>query len=76
LFAILGASRPRHEQGSGVAAPARATVTDADVAAALDELLGETGALTRAFLGVRRPGDPEPVPDPHAWMRGGWTSAG
>ena len=48
----------------------------ADVAAALDELLGETGALTRAFLGVRRPGDPEPAPDPHAWMRGGWTSAG
>jgi hypothetical protein len=59
-----------------VAEAGRATVTDADVAAALDELLGETGALTRAFLGVRRPGDPEPAPDPHAWMRGGWTSAG
>jgi len=45
----------------------RATVTDRDVTVALDELLGEASALTRA-LGVRQPGDPEPA-DPHAWMR-------
>jgi SpoVK/Ycf46/Vps4 family AAA+-type ATPase len=52
-----------------VAEAGRATVTDHDVTVALDELLGETGALTRAFLGVRQPGDPEPTPDPHGWMR-------
>ena len=46
----------------------RATVTDRDVTVALDELLGEASALTRALLGVRQPGDPEPA-DPHAWMR-------
>lgn len=57
-----------------VAEAGRATVTDADVAATLDELLGETSALTRAFLGVRRPCDPEPAPDPHGWMRAGWTT--
>jgi hypothetical protein len=43
-------------------------VTDRDVTVALDELLGEASALTRALLGVRQPGDPEPA-DPHAWMR-------
>ena len=46
----------------------RATVTDRDVTVALDELLGEASALTRALLGVRQPGDPGPA-DPHAWMR-------
>ena len=46
----------------------RATVTDRDVTVALDELLGDASALTRALLGVRQPGDPEPA-DPHAWMR-------
>jgi hypothetical protein len=53
----------------------RATVTDREVAVALDDLFGETGALTRALLGVRRTGDPEPGADPHAWVRG-WAGHG
>ena len=47
-----------------------ATVTDRDVTIALEELLGETGALTRALLGVRRPDASAPArADPHGWMR-------
>jgi hypothetical protein len=53
----------------------RATVTDREVAVALDDLCGETGALTGALLGPRRPGDPEPGADPHAWVRG-WAGHG
>jgi cell division protease FtsH len=58
-----------------VADAGRATVTDRDVTAALDELLDGRSAVTRALLGVRRPGDPAPAPDPHAWMGAGADDA-
>ena len=48
-------------------------MTDADVQAALDELLSHTSTLTRALLGVRADGEtdgPAPAPDSaHGWMR-------
>jgi len=47
----------------------RATVTQADVSTALDELLAETSALTRTLLGTPGPGGGA-VPDPHAWLGG------
>lgn len=51
----------------------RTGVTDADVQAALDELLSHTSTLTRALLGVRADGEtdgPAPAPDSaHGWMR-------
>jgi ATP-dependent 26S proteasome regulatory subunit len=51
----------------------RTSVTDADVDGALDELFANTGALTRALLGVRPEGD-SGAPLPHqpgpsrAWL--------
>jgi hypothetical protein len=45
----------------------RTTVADADVGAALDELLAETSALTRVLLGAGQPGETA-VPNPHEWM--------
>jgi hypothetical protein len=46
----------------------RGHVTDADVGSVLDELLHETGALTRVLLGA---GSPRAAsPDPHAWLEG------
>jgi ATPase family protein associated with various cellular activities (AAA) len=49
-----------------------------DITAALDELLHETGALTRVLLGSEAPGD-GPAPQPHDWLQGmaggGWSSA-
>ncbi len=47
----------------------RTTVTDADVAGVLDELLAETAALTRVLLGAGEPGEGA-APDPHGWMTG------
>jgi cell division protease FtsH len=47
----------------------RAAVTQADVSAALDELLAETSALTRTLLGTPGP-DGGAAPDPHAWLGG------
>jgi hypothetical protein len=47
----------------------RTTVTDADVAAVLDELLAETSALTRVLLGAGEPGRAA-APEPHAWLEG------
>jgi len=40
-----------------------------DITAALDELLHETGALTRVLLGSEAPGA-GPAPQPHDWMQG------
>ena len=48
----------------------RATVTRTDLDAALDELLHDTAALTRALLGSGEPGGTA-APSPHAWMQGG-----
>ena len=48
----------------------RATVTRADLDAALDELLHDTAALTRVLLGSGEPGGAV-APSPHAWMQGG-----
>ena len=45
----------------------REQVTDADFTRALDELLDETGALTRVLLGHAPPGEPGAQPA-HAWM--------
>ena len=47
----------------------RASVGDADVQGALDALLSDTAALTRALL-VGRPGAAAPAPSPHAWLGG------
>jgi hypothetical protein len=46
-----------------------------DIDSSLDELLHETGALTRVLLGSEAPGE-GPAPAPHDWlqgMAGGWT---
>jgi hypothetical protein len=45
----------------------RATVTDSDVQAVLDELLHESAALTRVLLGAAPPGGGA-APHPHAWL--------
>jgi hypothetical protein len=45
----------------------RDQVTDADLTRALDELLGETAALTRVLLGHAPPGEPA-ARGPHGWM--------
>ncbi|HEY7794201.1 MAG TPA: ATP-binding protein [Gaiellaceae bacterium] len=45
----------------------RTAVTDADVAAVLDELLAEASALTRVLLGAGQPGVAA-APSPHGWM--------
>jgi cell division protease FtsH len=45
----------------------RTAVTDADVAAVLDELLHESAALTRVLLGAAAPSGGA-APDPHAWL--------
>jgi histone H3/H4 len=47
----------------------REQVSRADVAAALDELLDETAALTRVLLGSEAPSG-GPAPTPHDWMHG------
>jgi cell division protease FtsH len=47
----------------------RATVTDDDVDAVLDELLSETAALTRVLLGGDRTSSGE-LPHPHEWLGG------
>jgi hypothetical protein len=47
----------------------RERVGTADVDAALDELLHETGTLTRVLLGSEAPGE-GPVPRPHDWLQG------
>jgi hypothetical protein len=47
----------------------RTSVTDDDVREVLDELLGETSALTRVLLGGERPGAGA-VPGPHDWLEG------
>jgi ATPase family associated with various cellular activities (AAA) len=45
----------------------RERVTPGDLSTALDELLAETGALTRVLLGSEAPGA-QAAPSPHAWM--------
>jgi ATP-dependent Zn protease len=45
----------------------RSSVTDEDVAGALDELLAETGKLTRVLLGAEAPAGGV-APAPHAWI--------
>jgi cell division protease FtsH len=50
-----------------VAEEGRTAVTDADVAAILDELFAESSALTRVLLGAGQPGGGA-APDPHGWM--------
>lgn len=47
----------------------RQTVTDADVAGVLDELLVETSTLTRVLLGGERR-DAQVAPGPHDWLEG------
>jgi cell division protease FtsH len=66
-------------QAALVAAERGATVVSAaDLQAALDALLEQTGELTRILLGARAP-DGQVVPSPGAWMmqasrlRGGWS---
>ena len=46
----------------------RTTVTDADAAAALDELLSQTAALTRVLLGVPTADGVRAAPSPHGWL--------
>ena len=46
----------------------RATVRQADLDAALDELLHETAALTRVLLGSGGP-DAATAPAPHDWLQ-------
>lgn len=47
----------------------RERVAREDVDAALDELLHETGSLTRVLLGSEAPGE-GPAPAPHDWLQG------
>ena len=54
--AVIAADRADGSGGAGADGSGRLTVTDADVNAALDELLTETGALTHALLGGGTPG--------------------
>jgi cell division protease FtsH len=49
-----------------------------DLNSALEDLLHETGSLTRVLLGSEAPGE-GPAPAPHDWLRGmagGWTGYG
>jgi ATP-dependent 26S proteasome regulatory subunit len=57
-----------------VAVDGRQQVTDADLGAALDDLLADRSAPTRVLLSGRtpRPGEDVGVTSPHAWL---WTAA-
>jgi hypothetical protein len=46
----------------------RTSVTNADLATALEEMLHETAALTRVLLGSGEPGTAA-APSPHDWLR-------
>jgi ATP-dependent 26S proteasome regulatory subunit len=46
----------------------RDTVTDSDFTRALDELLDDTGALTRVLLGHAPSSEPSTAPSPREWM--------